>query len=244
MADGSTSGSHGPGAMSQTTHSVAILAGGRATRFGGRDKGMLVVDGRTIRDRQVAELASLTDDLLIVVADAARRLRAEAHRTVERPARLPRWRPRAEAGRLQPSEPAPRQVADIVPGCGPLGGLDAALTEMRGDGVFLVAGDMPYVTAPLVAYLLSLACHADIVVPKTERGYHPLCAVYTRACLAPVTARLGARRLRMRDLVDEMPTRVVTAEEIDRFGNRHMLLANVNTPADYAGLEALQGHKL
>jgi hypothetical protein len=27
-------------------------------------------------------------------------------------------------------------------------------------------------------------------------------------------------------------------------GNRHMLLANVLRPAEYAGLEALQGHKL
>jgi hypothetical protein len=37
---------------------------------------------------------------------------------------------------------------------------------------------------------------------------------------------------------------VVTVEELDRFGDRHRLLANVNTPAEHAGLEALQGHKL
>jgi molybdopterin-guanine dinucleotide biosynthesis protein A len=188
---------------------------------------MLPVDGRTIRDRQVAELSSLTDDILIVGGpDVARRLQPSdvAHPTIDL------------AG--------VRAIADIVPGCGPLGGLHAALTEMRGDAVFLVAGDMPYVTAPFVAYLLSLACQVDIVVPQTERGYHPLCAVYTRACLAAVTARLGDRRLRMRELVDEMPARIVTAAEIDRFGDRHVLLANVNTPAEYAGLEALQGHKL
>jgi molybdopterin-guanine dinucleotide biosynthesis protein A len=206
--------------MSQTTCSVAILAGGRATRFGGRDKGMLLVDGRTIRDRQVAALSSLTDDIMAVgVRDAARR-----DRPVE--------------------GTAPRQIADIVPGCGPLGGLHAALTEARGDALFLVACDMPYITTPFVAYLLSLAGDADIIVPQTERGYHPLCAVYTRACLAPVAARLADRRLRIRELVEEMPTRVVTAEEIDRFGDRHLLLANVNTPAEYAGLDTLQGHKL
>jgi molybdopterin-guanine dinucleotide biosynthesis protein A len=206
--------------MSQTTRSVAILSGGRATRFGGRDKGMLLVDGRTIRDRQVAALSSLTDDIMVVgVRDASRR-----DRPVE--------------------GTAPRQIADIVPGCGPLGGLHAALTEARGDALFLVACDMPYLTAPFVAYLLSLAGDADIIVPQTERGYHPLCAVYTRACLPPVAARLADRRLRIRELVEEMPTRVVTAEEIDRFGDRHLLLANVNTPAEYAGLDTLQGHKL
>jgi hypothetical protein len=48
----------------------------------------------------------------------------------------------------------------------------------------------------------------------------------------------------MRDLVAAMRTRVVTSAEIDRFGDRYRLLANVNTPAEYAGLEARQGHKL
>jgi molybdopterin-guanine dinucleotide biosynthesis protein A len=39
-------------------HSVAILAGGDARRFGGRDKSALVVDGRTILERQIAELST------------------------------------------------------------------------------------------------------------------------------------------------------------------------------------------
>jgi molybdopterin-guanine dinucleotide biosynthesis protein A len=193
--------------MSHPTRSGAILAGGRATRFGGRDKSALLVDGREILERQIAALAPAVDDVLIVGG------------------------PRAT-------------IHDIVPGCGPLGGLHAALTAARGDAVLLVACDMPYLSTPLVAYLLSLATEADVVVPQSERGYHPLCAVYTRACLDPVAARLADRRLKMRELVDSLRTRVVPVDEIRRFGDPDRLLANVNTPADYAGLEALQGHKL
>jgi hypothetical protein len=37
---------------------------------------------------------------------------------------------------------------------------------------------------------------------------------------------------------------VVAAEAIERFGHRRRLLANVNTPADHAGLEALRSHEL
>ena len=70
-----------------------------------------------------------------------------------------------------------------------------------------------------------------------------MCAVYTRACLEPAAAQLADRQLKMRELVDRMRTRVVPIEDIRRFGDPHRLLANVNTPADYAGLEALQGHK-
>lgn len=192
--------------------SAAILAGGRATRFGGRDKGALVVDGRTILDRQIAELSAVTDDLLIV----------GGHRR----------------------HPGARFVTDLVDGCGPMGGVHAALTEARGDAVFVVACDMPYVTAPLAAYLLDLAQHADIVVPHTERGYHPLAAVYTRACLDAIARRLAGRQLKMSELFAELRTRVVGGDEIDTFGALDRLLANVNTPAEYAGLEALQGHKL
>ncbi|MCU1383557.1 MAG: Molybdopterin-guanine dinucleotide biosynthesis protein [Acidobacteria bacterium] len=190
-------------------NSAAILAGGQATRFGGRDKSALLVDGRAILDRQIAALSPLTEDLMIV-------------------------------GGAQRS--APRVIADIVAGCGPLGGLHAALTAARGDALFLVACDMPYVTTAFVEYLLSLAGSADAVVPRSERGYHPLCAVYTRACLEPAAARLADRRLKMRELVDDVRTRVVSAEDIRRFGDPDRLLANVNTPADFAGLEALQGH--
>ncbi len=200
--------------MMHPTRSAAILAGGRATRFGGRDKSALLVEGRAILDRQLAALSTLTTDLLIV-GDGARS--------------------------VQPTEA--RVVHDIVPGCGPLGGLHAALTAARGDALFLVACDMPYLSSPFIAYLLSLAGDADVVVPQSERGYHPLCAVYTRACLAPAAVRLADRRLKMGELIADMHMRVVAVEEIRRFGDPGRLLANVNTPAEYAGLEALQGHK-
>jgi hypothetical protein len=44
--------------------------------------------------------------------------------------------------------------------------------------------------------------------------------------------------------VDSVRTRIVRIDDIRRFGDPDRLLANVNTPADFAGLEALQGHKL
>jgi molybdopterin-guanine dinucleotide biosynthesis protein A len=194
--------------------SAAILAGGRATRFGGRDKSALLVQGRPIVERQLAELSAVTDDILIVGARA-----------------------------FQASDRV-RLVADIVPGCGPLGGLHAALTEMRSDRVFLVACDMPYVDGRFAEYLLSLAGDAAVVVPQTDRGYHPLCAVYTRACLEPVAARIAERRLALHGLFADVPTRIVTPAEMSRFGAPSRLLANVNTPDEYAGLDAFQSHKL
>src|SRR5262249_5521368 len=165
--------------------SAAILAGGRATRFGGRDKSALVVDGRSILERQVAELSTVVDDVMIVASIDS----AAGRAAVDRARGL-------------------RHIADIVPGCAPLAALHAALAAIRGARVLWLVGDMPYVEAAFAGFLLWIAGDAAIVVPETDRGYHPLCAVYTRACLEPVAARLAERRLMLRELVDDVPTRI------------------------------------
>lgn len=193
---------------------AAILAGGRATRFGGRDKSALVVGGRSILERQIAELARLTDDVLVVGGCE---------------------------DQIRPRGPA-RFVADRVPGCGPLGGLDAALAAARDDVVAIVACDMPFVTSAFMGHLLDLTRDADAVVPRTERGYHPLCAAYTRACQPAVARCLAERRLKMTELLQSVRVRELTAADVDAYGDHNRLLANVNTPGEYEEIETLWGH--
>ena len=48
---------------------AAILAGGRARRMGGLDKGALAVGARSIRERQLAVLGGLTPHILIIGRD-------------------------------------------------------------------------------------------------------------------------------------------------------------------------------
>jgi molybdenum cofactor guanylyltransferase len=193
--------------------SAAILAGGKARRFGGRDKGALLVGGRTIVARQLAELRQLTDDILLVGGGAV-------------------------------LEPGVRAVADRVPDCGPLGGLDAALAAARDDRLVVLACDMPFVTAPFLGYLLALTEDAEAVVPHTERGYHPLCAAYTRSCHPHIVRRLAEGRLKMIDLFQDVKVHAVEWAEVMRFGEGERLLANVNTPDELSDLEALLGHEL
>jgi molybdopterin-guanine dinucleotide biosynthesis protein A len=197
--------------------SAAILNGGRARRFDGVDKASLVVDGRTILDRQVEMLLTVRQfhDILLVGGSSG--------------------------------HPSVRGIADRIGGCGPLGGIHAALaTIVEGDGdrAFVMAGDMPYVTAELVYHLLALSREADAVVPMTENGYHPLCAVYTRACLDPIARRLNEGRLKVIDVLGDVNTTIVRADELERFGQRHRLLSNVNTPGDYTALHSSQSHQL
>lgn len=206
--------------------SAAILVGGAARRFGGRDKSALVVGGRTILDRQLAALSRVTGDLMIVGRDDLETTAPERHMKL-------------------------RAVPDRVPGHGALGGLDAALAAARDEVVFILACDMPFVTSALVAHLIALATppadagRPTVVVPVTNRGYHPLCAVYARSCQTLVARHLAERRLALKELLGAMITsavRAVTERELEAFGDPDYLLANVNTPAEYEVLEALQGH--
>jgi molybdenum cofactor guanylyltransferase len=183
--------------------SAAILAGGRARRFGGADKTQLRIDGRTILDRQVSALRGRVDRLFLV-----------GYRGT---AVVP---------------PSLERLADRVADQGPLGGLDAAL-EAAGTGpVLLVFG----------AYLLALTAEADAVVPRTERGYHPLYAAYTQACRAAVARRLRHGQRRMIDLLHDVRVRVVEPEEVVVFGDGNRLFANVNSQAELDAIESQLSH--
>ena len=195
--------------------SAAILAGGQASRFGGRDKSALIVEGLPILDRQMAALSQVADEVMLVVGE-------------QMPA------PRADV----------RIVRDRVSASGPLGGLDAALAAARHDTLVLLACDMPFVTERLLRHLLALTPGADAVVPRTERGYHPLCAAYTRACQPAIAAHLARGQLRMVEFLADVRVRVVGGDELAALGDHHRLLANINTPAEYDGLDRTIGHEL
>lgn len=190
---------------------AAILAGGRARRFGGRDKSRLLVGGRTILERQIEALTPCVSRIMLVGATGT------------------------TAG-----DPRLVAVDDRVGDCGPLGGLDAALHAASGP-VLLLACDMPFVTSPLLADLIGRLDGFDAVVPRTERGYHPLCGVFAPQCRGPVRARLDAGLLRLRDLLTDLRVRTVDGDDIARFGEPNRLLANVNTQTDLDALE-LQNH--
>ena len=193
--------------------SAAILSGGASRRYSGRNKGGLLVNGRTILERQLEILRPLTDDLMLV------------------------------GGRPESAVAGTRTVPDLHPGLGPLAGLEAALGAARDDLVIVLACDLPCVTGPFLEHLLELAPDVDAVVPHTNRGYHPLCAVYHRRCLEAVRRQLADGELALRGLLDGLRVARVLPETLGRFGGERRLLANVNTPADLDELETFLSHE-
>src|SRR5262245_15042285 len=104
---------------------AAILAGGRARRMGGAPKGLALLGGTAILERQIAILAPRSSEILLVAASPEDRS-------------APPW----PADRLA-ALPV-RQIHDRFAAAGPMGGLHAALDACRTEWMFAFACDMPF----------------------------------------------------------------------------------------------------
>jgi molybdenum cofactor guanylyltransferase len=127
-------------------------------------------------------------------------------------------------------------VADRFENRGPLGGLHAALNAAETDWIFLLAGDLPFVTPELIACLSSFRGNAvDAVVPfQSEGRAQPLCAFYRVEKCLPAATRLLERRddAALRDILDEVRSRKVAFEEISNLSGSQHFFRNINTPDD------------
>lgn len=127
-----------------------------------------------------------------------------------------------------------RHITDLRPGEGPLAGIEAGLLAARHRSVFVVAGDMPFLTGDFICYLLGLLCdRVPAVVPCLGERPHPLCAAYGREVQPAVSAALDRGVRSVRELLRSLPgVRYMVEEELRHFGDPNLLLTNVNSPED------------
>lgn len=219
------------GATTRTTVAAAIIAGGRGTRMhrsgvgvsvnigetaGAREpvtKGLLVVDGRRIIDRQLEALRACFDQLLIVAND---------------PSPWQGLGVRVVADR--------EQTAGGDAGAGPLAGLDAALGALPpdGDAVVCVASDMPFLEPALLRLLRDGAPEATALVPRIDGRPEPLLARYARACAPVVHEQLARGDYAVMHLLARLPVTWIDEPALRAVDPQLRSVINVNTPDDLA----------
>jgi molybdopterin-guanine dinucleotide biosynthesis protein A len=119
-------------------------------------------------------------------------------------------------------------VPDEQPGMGPLGGICTAIVRSPCERTLVVACDMPFLSADVQ--------DADLVIPRSARGHEPLCAIYTRACLPDIRARMARGALQ----AGQLPQGVRIAElGPEMLGMDERVFVNVNTPHDYERAKGL-----
>jgi molybdopterin-guanine dinucleotide biosynthesis protein A len=127
-------------------------------------------------------------------------------------------------------------VRDEVEGRGPLGGLAAGLSALKGkaDAAYLSSCDVPLLQPEFVRAVISLLGDSSACVPRVGERLHPLAAVYRVAVLPVVREMLGAKIFRMTDLLSAIPSRIITDRELASTDAEFRSLRNVNTPDEYA----------
>ena len=188
----------------------AILAGGQARRYGGADKSRLVVDGASILDRQIAALRPLCDTIVAIVNDDKRRARfADARIST---------------------------CVDLIPGTGAIGGIYTALAATGADAVITIACDLPNLPTGLLQQLLERSEGADAAWVVTPRGPEPLVACYRQTARDAIRACIDAGELKAADLARTLRIIELTMVDVEAFGPARHVLANINTPDEYASV--------
>jgi len=183
----------------------AMLAGGHSSRMGS-DKRLLEVNGASVLQRTLDLLSALFPELLVIGP--------------------PPPTGTAAAGT------SVRWVPDTISGAGPLGGIHAALLTSTTPIVFVVACDMPFVSAAFIEREMQVfaAEGCEALIPTVGGFIEPLHAVY-RADLAP---RLAAflRNHASRSIRDFLATVRTVYWRVEETPEHYTLFDNINTPED------------
>jgi molybdopterin-guanine dinucleotide biosynthesis protein A len=184
-----------------------VLAGGRASRMGGRDKAFAAVGGEPIAVRTLRIFGTLFPQVLVATN------------------RPERYRPLGV-----------ETVSDGFPGCGPLAGIHAAMQRAVYPHVFVAACDMPGLDVGVIRFLLDRIGDADAIVPRWDHDIEPLHAVYAVRLLPLVEEALRAGRHAMRDFLPRVRVDYVAEDELRRIRGTARSMLNVNTPEELAAV--------
>ncbi|HZQ96156.1 MAG TPA: molybdenum cofactor guanylyltransferase [Candidatus Sulfotelmatobacter sp.] len=127
-------------------------------------------------------------------------------------------------------------VEDLFPGCGPLGGIHAALRASTSELNLMLAVDLPFVSPALLQFLVAQACTtpAAVTVPRVGGRWQPLCGVYRRVFAERADSALRQGRFKIDALFDEDATCVVEEEALQAAGFSPQMFRNLNTPEELA----------
>lgn len=187
--------------------SAIVLAGGQSSRMG-RDKALIPVQGVALLGR-VCQVALKCTPLVYVVTP-----RVEQYAAVV-PAGC-RFVPEL----VDPTQPSPSG--------GPLLGFARGLAQVQTEWVLLLACDLPRLkAASLQQGIASLGqVGAEIaLLPKTVKGWEPLCGFYRASCLTDLQAAIGAGERSFQGWLAGQQVKELVLKN-------PAMLFNCNTPAD------------
>lgn len=158
----------------QPQHNITaiILAGGQGQRFGGADKGLLLLDGKPLAAHVAAVIAPQVSSVIISANRNLDQYRALGHTVIE-----------DQRG----------------PYLGPLAGIAAALTTVTTELALVVPCDTPFLPRDLCSRLYTALQQqqADIAIAHDGQQLQQLCVLLRRELLDSLNAGLASGHLKV-----------------------------------------------
>jgi len=183
---------------------AAFVLAGGKSSRMGRDKATLSLHGRTLLQLALSTLREITGNVSILGSP-----------------------------QIYGDQGAP-VIPDIIPECGPLSGIHAALTHTRAAYNLIMAVDTPFLSADFLRFLTSRAVAAGTVITTPEiAGYtQPLCTVYSRQFLPIAAHALKSGEYKIVPLFPRESTLTISEAEMAQFAFTPEMFDNLNTPED------------
>lgn len=117
--------------------------------------------------------------------------------------------------------------SDIIPNCGPVGGIYTAMNAIRTPYLLLLSCDIPLLKTALLEHLIAQSIPCDVNLLTTAKCWQPLTAIYHRRTLPIFEAALETKTLKLRSLLSSMSLQEIACPE-----DWISCLNNINTPDD------------
>ena len=186
------------------TFESAILAGGKNTRYSGRNKAFIPINGQSIIDRNIAVLEKLFPRISIITKHSEQFSDYSAY----------------------------PMSADYFHEIGPLAGIHSALKNAHADYVFISSCDMPFLDAMLIVQLrkVAISSHAEAVVARHGNKREPLFAFYHRSLINKLEDHIQRDTKRsIRGFLEMIKTEYVDFEPNEQVKKA---FTNINRPED------------
>lgn len=190
--------------MTQQTCTGIILAGGESKRLNNVEKSNLLVGNRRIIAWMMTVYEKLFSEIILVSNHPTTYLEWDAI-----------------------------VVKDIYTKRSSLTGIHSGLFYTKTDHAFIAACDTPFLKKDLVKVIVQhIDSSTDVVIPRTDVGIEPLCAVYSRRCLQTVQGALEQNNLKIRNVFNKLKVKEVPETVLRKKDPGLASFFNINTPDD------------
>lgn len=179
----------------------AILAGGYSTRMG-QDKATLEINGKVLINYIFDKVKNVFQNIVIVSNNHS------AFKGINVPV-----------------------IKDIVPVRGSMVGIVSALMYSHDPYVFVCACDMPFIHENAIHYMMNEMNGEDIIIPKTEKGYEPLHALYGRSCISHMLTAIERDKLKIAGIFPVLTVKALN-DHTSFYNNGRSVFTNITTVAD------------